>query len=421
MTQLFYTERGFCSDLLYEATSSRRHLRKRLTLPDDIRAGGRLFLLGTPFQGSRLPLHIRCNDALLQIEPVDKPYLNWQTLPIAREHLRPGVNTIEIWSDNQALDGWAIGMESGYRPSGSWLSIDGGHTWQNERMGVSHALSGEYLIRLRLDDPALQDPEIPSFLWEDRESELLSMVREVIPPAIQQVADPWERARALAAWVSTQWEYCNTLSGIEYAPWDALTILAWGRAKRGLVRPKPTVMCVHYGIVFVICALALGIPARSVCCNQVYNEGHFISEVWMERWSKWCQVDANCDVVFMRDGVPLSVAELSQIGDGAKALAVIGPEYERQSDFIQKFIDDMMLSGKVYEHWGVWPRNDFLSHPEMAPPAHGSTVYTETDWLWGEPSKGAEALDVFPYHASAMELGAAPPLEWREAETVARK
>jgi len=420
MSRLFYTEQGMCAYLLYEAVSARRRLRKQLVLPERIAAGGTLHLLAKPFQDCRQPLRVQVNDHLFTLEPAPTSYLSWHELPLELEHLRPGVNTVEIWSDNTALDGWAVGMESGYRPAGSRLSLDGGQSWQNERMGITHALSGEYIVRLRLENPALRDPEPPAFVWERPDCPQFAAVREAIPVEIREVADLWERARALAAWVSTQWEYRNTRGGIEYAPWDALTILSWGRAKRGMVQPNPIVMCVHFGIVFVTCALALGIPARSVCCNggSPHTVGHFISEVWIERWNKWCQVDGNCDVVYMRNGVPLSVDELSRLGDEAGSLAVTGAGYERQGDFIKQFVHDFMLNGQVYQHWAVWPRNDYLSYPELTPPSHGSTEYAEAAWRWSEDVRHLEALGMFPCRVPAAALAVPPPPEWRAVRSI---
>jgi len=420
MSRLFHTEQGMCAYLLYEAVSARRRLRKELVLREPTSAGGTLYLLAKSFPGCEQPLQVRVNGHSFAIEPTAAKYLSWHTLPVAREELRPGMNTIELWSDTPALDGWAVGIESGYRPAGSWLSLDGGKSWRNERMGITHALSGEYIARLRLDDLALTDSEPPAFIWERPDCPEFAAVREAIPAEIRAVADPWERARALAAWVSTQWEYRNTSGGVEYAPWDALTILAWGREQRGLMKPNPITMCVHYGIVFVTCALALGIPARSVCCNggSPHTSGHFISEVWSERWGKWCQVDGNCDVVYERDGMPLSVDELSRLDEEAGALAVTGAGYARQSDYIKNFVRDFMLNGNVYRHWAVWPRNDYLSHPELTPPSHGSTEYVETAWQWSADVREPETLGMFPYIVPAEKLAAPPTAEWRMTRVV---
>ena len=422
MSKLFHSEHGFCHYLHYEAVSARRRVRKTLMLPERVEAGGTLYLLARPFPGCAHPLLIALNGQEFSLQPAPTSCLAWHTLPVPREALCPGENEIELWCNNAALDGWALAMETGYPPATSRLSLDGGRTWRSERMGISHALSGEYLVRLRVDDPALCDPVPPAFIWENLDCRWFDAVQDAVPAEIRHLADPWERARALAAWVSTQWQYRNTGTGIEYAPWDALTILSWGRADHGFVQPHPITMCVHYGIVYTTCALALGIPARSICCkgSGLHDGGHFISEVWSERWQKWCQVDGNTDVVFMRDGVPLSVAELAVIGREAEALAITGPGYAQQNDYIKKFVRDYMFSGRVYEHWAVWPRNDYLSHPELTPPAHGSPEYSETEWIWAEPAKGAENQGMFPYRLPVHALGTAPEGTWRAMAEIAR-
>lgn len=417
MSQLIHTERGHCDYLHYEAVSIRRRARKSLTLPAVPPAGGELYLLAMPFTGCTSPLRVELNGHSFTIDPSPVTTLSWFTLPIPPGVLQAGENLIELWSGQLALDGWAVAIESGYTPSGSWLSIDGGERWRNSCMGNSHALCGEYIVRLRLADPALCDPAPPSFAWERTDCRWFDAVRAVIPAEIQAVVDPWERARALAAWVSVQWHYRNNSTGFEYAPWDALTILSWGQADSGFVKEHPITMCVHFGIVFTTCALALGLPARSICCKGggLHDGGHFISEVWSDRWLKWCQVDANTDVVFLRDSVPLSVAELSMVGHEAEALAVTGPGYAQQNDYIKGFVREFMFSGWVYEHWALWPRNDYLSHPESTPPAHGSPEYVETDWLWAEPAQHREHLAMFPQLLPAESLQAPPPPEWRAA------
>lgn len=416
MTRLFHAERGFCHYLQYEAVAASRVARTVLTLPDAINAGGTLYLLCKPFSEVSQPLRVNLNGREMLIPAGPSSCLAWQMLPVDRDALRPGENVIEVRCDGGLAEGWALAMESGYAPAASRLSLDGGRTWRGERMGIGHASSGEYLVRLRVDDPALADPAPPAFRWEDPEATAFDAVRAAIPAEVRAIADPWEQARALAAWTSTQWTYRNTGKGVEYAPWDALAILAWGRAERGFVHKDPIVMCVHFGIVFTTCALALGLPARNICCkgSGLHDGGHFISEVWSERWGKWCQVDGNTDVVYQRDGVPLSVEELAGVGAAAAELAVTGPGYAAQSDYIKNFVRDYMLTGWVYQHWAVWPRNDYLTHPEETPPSHGSPEYSEIDWQWAEPAQQHEHLGMFPHRLSAETLRAAPPAAWRE-------
>jgi len=55
------------------------------------------------------------------------------------------------------------------------------------------------------------------------------------------------------------------------------------------------------------------------------SNGHFVSEVWIERWGKWCHLDPTLDLAYVADGVPLSVAELYPLRHRLSALAAPGP------------------------------------------------------------------------------------------------
>ncbi len=414
MSVLSYCEQGFCDYLQYEALSARRQARKTLHLP--VAEGpATLYVLGASFSGCAVPLCVRVNDAQFLVPPRESACLSWYALELAAGTLRPGMNEIILWSDNTALDGWVLAMETGYEPQHSGLSLDGGETWRHTRMGARLASCGEYIVRARVADGAAPPPAPPVFAWEDPASPALARLRACLPEAVATVPDPWDRARALATWVSGQWQYRNTSHGVEYAPWDAATILAWGRADRGFVQPHPITMCVHYGVFFATAALALGVAARNVCCkgSGLHDGGHFVAEVWSDKWGKWCQVDANTDTVFVRDGVPLSVAELAVAGPEAGRLAATGPGFDAQNDYIKAFVRDYMFSGWVFEHWAVWPRNDYLSRPDAAPPSHGSPEYCETAWVWAEPARSPEHLGMFPHRVPAAALQAPPPTPWR--------
>jgi len=315
------------------------------------------------------------------------------------------------------MDGWVLGLSSEPHATGSALSLDGGATWQNDRMGHLHCLRGEYVVRLRLADESLSDPPPPEPVWERPDCALLAELRSAVPREVRSVTDPWERALALSSWVSARWRYHNTDDGIEYVPWDPLTILSWGRADHGQEMDAPVGMCVHYGIVFVSAALSLGLPARSICLSDTINGmlGHFISEVWIEKWEKWCQVDANCDIVYVRDGVPLSVAELHRARAALSALARKGPGFALQPAGVQQYAERNFMTGLSFALWAVWPRNDYLSRPDLTPTMHGVGAYDEPEWLWAETA-AAEA-GMFPWRVSDVDLQRPPPPEWRQART----
>ena len=77
---------------------------------------------------------------------------------------------------------------------------------------------------------------------------------------------------------------------------------------------------------------------------------------------------------------------------------------------VQEFFD-YFTAGDAYHYWAVWPRNDYLSHPECCPPSHGTCYYAETDWLWNKP-EGAHPLGMFPNLVDLDRLMDPPPDNW---------
>ena len=127
----------------------------------------------------------------------------------------------------------------------------------------------------------------------------------------------------------------------------------------------------------------------------------------MERWHKWCQVDANLDLVYLDGGIPLSVGELHAGGERLAGRAVAGPAFEDVADWLRQFAREHLLTGEAFRLWAVWPRSDFFGHPECTPPAHGMGAYSEADWVWATAGR-PEELGMFPYHADAATLGRQP-------------
>lgn len=422
MSPLFFNDAGRTLRFLNESLSTRRHARKLFRLPRAAVAGGTLYLYVHSHPGHRAPLRVSVNGRRHTLPPTARHFPYWGAVPIKRGVLKAGLNTIELWSDNTALDGWTLGLESNPHARSSASSLDGGRTWRNDRMGLHLNVRGEYVIRLRLADPALSDPPPPAFVWEDPRHPAFADLRAIIPASVRREPDPWQRARRLSTWACGQWTYRNSAAGTEYAPWDPLTIRAWGRTEYAQESVNPIVMCVHFGVFYSLAALAVGIPARMLCCTNALGgmHGHFISEVWMERWQKWCQVDANCDLIYVKNGVPLSVAELYPARRELPRLAVRGPGFARQIPPVIAYAERYFMNGHSFAVWAVWPRNDFFSRPELTPTVHGASAYGEPAWIWAQtPERGRPGLlgdfGMFPYHAPPGRLQAAPTGAWRHA------
>lgn len=415
MSRLFHTESGRIIFHAIEEVSRYRRARKVLTLPSQTGPGGTLYLFGSAHPGQNAPLQVTVNGKEFNVASVENSRMmaRWFALDIGPGVLREGRNSVDVWCDTPAMDGWMLGLEDGHQDPQSFLSLDGGKTFHNDRMGVYHRMRGEYVIRLRLDDPSLSD-EPPGIAWEAPDCPRFKDILEALPSEIKAMQDPWEQARALASWTIQQWEYRNTRGGVDYAPWDPLTIMSWGKSGFGHMAADPIVMCVQYAVVFTCAAMALGIPGRNVCCTEDLNTGagHFVSEVWMEKWQKWCHVDGTHDLVFVKDGAPLSVGELHSNLAELERYAVRGTGFGEISPERRKKLGAKPLRDQhYYRYWAVWPRNDYLSHPELTPPAHGATHYVESDWLWQVPDDGFD----FGMFSSPLERDGRdpPPPEWR--------
>jgi hypothetical protein len=247
------------------------------------------------------------------------------------------------------------------------------------------------VARVRLAEG--HDPPPPQMIWENPRHPRVEQLLQRLPAGARRAGDVLTRIRALASWLSMSWEHTSSARAALYTPWDAETILAWGKTQTGPNGQRPIVMCVHYAVAFVSFCQALRIPARCAVLMGTPNgtDGHFVAEVWMDDLRKWIMVDPNCDVLFFKDGEPLSIPEIRSLGDSLEPYAVTGSGSRFQSTFphMASFYRDNLFKGLCFRHRSVWPRTDFLSHPEYAPPGHGSTSYCETDLVWEETDLAA--------------------------------
>lgn len=418
MSELFYSERGNVVPTLCEELTHFRRVRKLLDLPT-AHGPAALYVLARAYAGSPYPLHVAVNGQEIEpIQPNETNIYQWYSVSLPASILVPGENVFEFWTDSRAMNAWSLGLENGHAAPRSFLSTDSGATWRNETMGYLHVSRGEYIVRVRVSEG--NDPPPPDMVWEDPSSPRLRHLRTLIPPEVVDAATTLERVRRLTTWVTTSWEYKNTSNGIPYSPWDPETILAWGKAGLGHNALPPVVMCVHYGVTLASCCLALGIPARCAAFTGAINgfNGHFTAEVWLEDIGKWVMVDPTIDAMLFRNGVPLSVSEIQQAEEPLADLVRFGPgrAYQVQNPLIEPWIPENFLQGICFRHRSVWPRMDFLTHPELTPSGHGSTSYCETLFVW-EARDLDEGFGMFPSFG-APEYFDAPPADFprREAE-----
>lgn len=409
MSQLYYTENGRVISTLNEEVTRYRRARKVLRLPGTAQPAT-LYVLARPYAGSALPLRLAVNGhEPAPLLPGANGAFLWYAVAMPPEWLRAGANTFEFWCDAPAMTGWGLGLEGGHAQPDSHVSDDGGHTWRSEKMGYLNSTRAEYMVRVRLADG--HDPAPPAMAWEEQGHPRQASLRQLMPAAALDTTTPrLGRVQALSTWLSQSWPHTHSGQATQYAPWDAETILTWGAKQVGHDGRRPITMCVHYGVTLVTACQALGIPARCAIFTSEINkfDGHFAAEVWLEEFSKWAFVDANADALFVREGVPLSVSEIQAAGD-LDRLVQWGPgaAYQRGAPHMETFVTDNFLKGRFIRRRSLWPRADFLSHPELSPPGHGATAYAETDLVW-EARDRDQGFGMFPYFGDAEYFNAAP-------------
>ncbi len=407
MSRLFYTEEGRVMPTLCEELTTFRRARKRLALPATD-APGQVYILARPYPENAAPLRVAVNGGeVIAIEPDRPGAYSWYEFPVS--DLRAGDNTFELWTDGTAMDGWSLAMEAGRAGTGSGVSDDGGETWRSDRMGYLNSVLGEYVVRVRLAEG--EDPPPPAMVREVAESPRLLSLRRLLPPVAKDQGPLLNRVRALSSWLASSWEHTNSLRAGQYAPWDAETLLAWAPRQVGHNGKRPVAMCVHYAAAFVSCAQAAGIPARCAVLTEAVNgfNGHFVAEVWFDEYGKWAVVDPNCDALFIRNGVPMSMREVQAVGESLKTHIEYGPgtEYQRTFPHMVEFARENLEKGVCFGHRSVWFRSDLLGRPEFSPPAHGSLSYCETGLVW-EQRDLAAGFGMFPFFGDDDYFDAAP-------------
>ncbi|NLF29870.1 MAG: transglutaminase domain-containing protein [Planctomycetes bacterium] len=203
-----------------------------------------------------------------------------------------------------------------------------------------------------------------------------------------------DKMRKLQAWVSRQWVYDPPQS--PYPAWDADAIL---QRRDGF--------CVQYAIVYMQCALSLGMQTRfvfgifpDVRVNGQFICGHEVCEYWSNEYGKWVMVDPNQNELFLdaATGVPLSMLELR-----AELLRLYSPD--RPLSFEPLIVDELKPSTglllwkggeaapqsdppRMAVKWGCmhWmPRNNMFAHRYPEPIAQGRAPWAWTGyWNWDD-------------------------------------
>lgn len=196
-----------------------------------------------------------------------------------------------------------------------------------------------------------------------------------------------EKLILLRNWVRQQWPHNDQGSGKR--TWDALEILSAPAGQHG--------MCVHYGIAFSQCAMALGYNSRPLILTH-----HFVADVWLNDLAKWVLMDVEsvqregwnthgtAHYVDVATRTPQSVLELHRALHRA-----MGKEAETVADIVQVFTTDdeqgapvpadKIRSPKelgIFRRFAYPPRNNFLDQLEPWEEFHGQDHYHSDIYRW---------------------------------------
>jgi transglutaminase-like putative cysteine protease len=413
VSRLVANESGRVVATLGAEVDGRRHLRTHLELD-----GGRtrLYILARAHSADGPPLRVSLDgEQVGQYTPTVSPVLTWHSLEIEG----PGNATkseVVLSSTGDDMSAWSVAVDHS-PPGGDELSTDGGASWQSDRIGYLQLAAGRYVLRARIDRG--EDPPPPEHIWEHVGDPHVEAFRKQLPTAATSESSSWAVARALSTWICESWEYRNSTSAHQYAPWDPAVVLAWGKRGSGHAGSAPVVMCVHYAVTLAAACQALGIPARCAAITGSINgfDGHFVTEVWIAELGRWVMIDPTYDVWVGSADAPLGLHAIHELGPDVGPMIAAGPGIESRLATREgkRWFEENLRQGVCFKNLSRWPRSDFISHPGASPAGHGATSYSELELVW---ERGATSTDLgmFRYFADTERFERKPEIADEGAE-----
>ncbi|MFC1614770.1 hypothetical protein ACFL5K_05680 [Gemmatimonadota bacterium] len=141
----------------------------------------------------------------------------------------------------------------------------------------------------------------------DYDNELIEELRlryrleEIVAPG----EDEWARQLLLKNWVAGQITNGNPTVEAD----NALEILEYAAAGKKFY-------CTYFAITYIQCAQALGWQARKLGLDRLHGPDslgsthHGVAEIWSNRFAKWVVIDAQSNLHFEKNSVPLSAWEI---------------------------------------------------------------------------------------------------------------
>ncbi len=141
----FSTQHG---EELYQNTQA----QVSFELGDAVPQGADCYFYAREERENRWPLKVTVNGHTHSVGP-GAPLAGefaWHHVRFSRQHLRPGRNTVRFACDSPAANAWILSVDTCVANAHSRKSTDGGQSWDATGFGLEGALSGEYVVRLRV-------------------------------------------------------------------------------------------------------------------------------------------------------------------------------------------------------------------------------------------------------------------------------
>ncbi len=380
---------------------------------------GRLYVLVREYPGNRTALRIELGGeeiALLDPNPRGQGNWGWAELPVPEGALVKGSNDFTFRARTRGMNSWSLAVSCEKPRGASRKSIDGGQSWPRDLLlGYDCTLSGEYIARLLVDPAGKPDRSLkPRIIYEDPDHPRLAAMRDEfkLEKLCRRAKTDLERARAIMSWWVGSWVFEKDC-GLVYAPWDPFTVIPWKTGSWGAGFEKPLAFCVHSASCLTLLLRAAGLWARSVVTDSVNPKGtggHYLTEVWCADLKRWVVLDPHFDAVITLDGEPapaLALQTASETNECSRMGFVPGRSYGGNPRCKEKWLE-RWLAGQGFWELAYYERGDMASHPELAPPEHGCSVYHESCFLWLDTAVTPHR-PYFPKWTRDREALAAPP------------
>jgi hypothetical protein len=105
-------------------------------------------------QGNSWPLHVAINGHTQAVGPGTAlvGQFAWYHARLPKEALKPGSNIVTFSCPSPAANAWILSVDTSVPNAHSRKSADGGQTWHTTGLGLEGALSGEYVVRVRVHE-----------------------------------------------------------------------------------------------------------------------------------------------------------------------------------------------------------------------------------------------------------------------------